>query len=610
MSSNTVAKNALELKEFMAKSSTGGMTTPVPRATPNADALNFFIETYGCQMNTSDSEIVRSILLNSGHVVTTNIESADLILVNTCAIRDNAEEKIWHRLDYFQSLRSKNRHNRHLSHSVSSSLKRKFYPLVGVLGCMAERLKTKLLDEDGVDFVTGPDAYRDIPKLLEAITSSDQKAANTQLSLEETYANISPVRETDSCSAFVSIMRGCNNMCSFCIVPFTRGRERSRELSSILHEVRRLAEQGVREVVLLGQNVNGYHDVSKESAEAYQLNTSYNKSSPEFKNLFESKNKSKPGARFADALAAIAAVHPELRVRFTSPHPKDFPPEVLQVVANTPNVCAALHLPAQSGSSSVLRRMRRGYSREAYLQLVQQVRATIPGVTISTDVISGFCGETNEEHEDTVSMMDSVEFDQAFMFCYSLRDRTHAAHNMSDDVPEEVKLQRLQQVIETFRSRQMRRNVREELGKLRLVLVEGPAKKSAPDRVMLTGRTDGNKRVVFPLHPLFKSVSAIDESSRSELASRFEDANRILFSGDGMSSEACKEVSAQAGKVLTESVSSLLTRSGGASGASGEELIGSYVVVLVTRANGPTLHAVPIAVSSIAESGSKGYVSF
>lgn len=458
--------------------------------------LHFHIETYGCQMNVNDSEIVRSILMKEGHVSASTAETADLILTNTCAIRENAELRVFNRLQYFQSIRKKNR----------VDLKTKGYPIVGVLGCMAERLKDRLLEKDSVDFICGPDAYRDIPRLLQKAltTSTDQKHANTQLSLEETYADVAPVRETNSShSAFVSIMRGCNNMCSFCIVPFTRGRERSRDMATILSEVRALVDTGVREVVLLGQNVNGYHDVSPSSAALFpDTPAAADLVTPGFSNLYNSRRRTSPGARFEDLLEQVASLHPELRVRFTSPHPKDFPAPVLELIGTTPNLCKALHLPAQSGSSSVLKRMRRGYSREAFLDLVARTRELIPGVSLSTDIISGFCGETEEEHQDTLRLLEEVQFDQAFMYAYSLRDRTHAAHTMEDDVPEETKQRRLAEVIQVFRQGVQERNEREELGRLRLVLVEGPSTKSTPEAPTLTGRTDGNKRCIFSAVPL------------------------------------------------------------------------------------------------------------
>ncbi len=274
----------------------------------------------------------------------------------------------------------------------------------------AERLRDQLLMDKSVDFVCGPDAYRDIPRLLQTVVSTDQKHSNTQLSLEETYADIAPVRQVSPHSAFVSIMRGCNNMCSFCVVPFTRGRERSRDMDSVVREVQQLADSGVREVVLLGQNVNGFHDTSEASANAFPA--SVFQATPGFSNLFQGRVRHLPGARFADLLSAVAEAHPEMRVRFTSPHPKDFPLEVLKVIAATPNICASLHMPLQSGSTSTLARMRRGYSQEAFLSLVEQTRANIPGVCLSTDIIAGFCGETENEHQDTLRVMKEVEFDQ------------------------------------------------------------------------------------------------------------------------------------------------------------------------------------------------------
>lgn len=462
-------------------------------------SLSFHIETYGCQMNVSDSEIVRSILIAAGHQHCDDHKEADIILTNTCAIRENAEMKVWNRLKYFQSIRKQRR-----AKGVRNN-----YPIVGVLGCMAERLKEKLLLEESVDFVCGPDAYRDVPRLVDSVVSADQKEANTRLSLEETYADIRPVREVDSMSAFVSIMRGCNNMCSFCIVPFTRGRERSREMKSIMDEVRSLSDSGVKEVVLLGQNVNGYHDISPESAELYP--ESKYKATDGFNNLYNSKKKQLPGARFPDLLLAIADINPEMRIRFTSPHPKDFPDEVLKAIAQRPNLCPSIHLPLQSGSSSVLQRMRRGYTREAYLELVAKARRMIPNVAISTDIITGFCGETEEEHQDTIALMNEVKFDQAFMFAYSLREKTHAAHNMSDDVPEEVKQRRLTEIIETYRSHLIRKNISDEYGQLRLVLVEGPSTKSTPEYPTFTGRTDGNKRVIF------RATNVVDFSSLGSL---------------------------------------------------------------------------------------------
>lgn len=560
------------------------ISTTIPDTVLNS---RVYIETYGCQMNVSDSDVVRSILLKEGYSITNEENDANIVLINTCAIRENAEGKVWNRLSYFQSLRNKNR----------ISKKQKF-PYIGVLGCMAERLKEKLLDEESVDFVCGPDAYRDIPRLLNKVSSTDQKEANTILSFDETYADISPVRTSISSSAFVSIMRGCNNMCSFCVVPFTRGRERSRSLSSIIDESKKIIEvDNIREIVLLGQNVNGYHDISEESSQKYHFRNSYNKSSELFSNLFESRKKKMPGARFVDALQEIAALHPEVRIRFTSPHPKDFPPEVLYTIADTPNICASLHLPLQSGSTSVLERMRRGYSREAYFKLVEDARKIIPGVTISTDIITGFCDETEDEHRETVTAMEQIVFDQAFMFCYSLRDRTHAAHNMNDNVPEDVKLRRLQEIIDTYRKALIKKNLDTELGALRLVLVEGFAKKSTVDRILLTGRTDGNKRVVFPYHKyIFKDLSISRDTVQS--------VSRILNQVDEMIKYDDKNIeNSYKSRIeelqLNDSIDNPLIS---------EDLFGKYVIVKIIKAGGQTLHAIPISVGSIEKYGSKGFV--
>eukprot|EP01039_Chlorochromonas_danica_P000060 gene60-64_t len=493
------------LSDFIKKSTTSTTNTSNllenEKPTLALQPMKFHIETYGCQMNVSDSEIVSTLLTAAGHQPCADLEEADLILTNTCAVRDNAESKVWNRLKYFQSIRRKRR----------TKASRGRYPVVGVLGCMAERLKEKLLTEESVDFICGPDAYRDIPRLLERVVTVGQKQANTVLSFEETYADINPIREVNTTSAFVSIMRGCNNMCSFCIVPFTRGRERSRPMASILDEIATLSARGVKEVVLLGQNVNGYHDTSEESALKFP-STPY-KATPGFNNLFRSKKRDLPGARFPDLLRAVAAINPEMRVRFTSPHPKDFPEEVLEAIAETPNICAALHLPVQSGSTSMLERMRRGYTRDAYLSLVDNVRRMIPGVTISTDVIAGFCDETEAEHADTLSLMEHVQFEQAFMFAYSLRERTHAAHTMQDNVPEDVKQRRLQEIIDTFRSNVGKRNIQEETDKVRVVLIEGEATKSTPQNIIFTGRTDGNKRVVFPARDIPSFAGVLQQPS-------------------------------------------------------------------------------------------------
>jgi len=574
--------------------------------------LKVYVETYGCQMNVSDTEIVLSILKSAGHEHISTITDADVIITNTCAVRENAEDKVHNRLKYFHSLRKRNK----------TKGSKSYFPLVGVLGCMAERLKDKLLAEESVDFVCGPDAYRDLPRLLDSIISSigssdtdTYKAANTLLSMEETYADIRPVRLDNNSNAYVSIMRGCNNMCSFCIVPFTRGRERSRPFQSIIDEITALrnpinGNNLVREVTLLGQNVNGYHDISAESAAMFP--TSVYKATVGFENLFKSKRRDLPGARFPDLLRAVADIDPELRIRFTSPHPKDFPDEVLDLIAERPNLCASLHLPVQSGSSSVLKRMRRGYTREIYLDLIDRVRQKIPEVTISTDVITGFCDETEQEHEDTLSLMQQVGFDQAFMFAYSLRDKTHAAHSelMRDSVDEATKQRRLKEIIEMFRSRLREKNQLQESGALRLVLLEGPSTRSGS---VLTGRTDGNKRVLFPAAAVLTSLDRLDKKDL-----RPSDERVSCDSGDDLAMwlERGREDESALRKVLfspfesipTEVKTSLLSEGLTAlldshphAIALGAENTGQYVVVRILKADGPTLRGVALSLSSIAE---------
>jgi tRNA-2-methylthio-N6-dimethylallyladenosine synthase len=404
----------------------------------------FYIETYGCQMNFADSEIVNAILLEKGMDPVNNAELADIILVNTCSIRENAETKVWNRLKEFRGLKAQNK-------SLT----------VGVLGCMAERIKDQIIEEEQlVDIVVGPDAYRDIPRLIEEVEDG-QKAVNVLLSLEETYADIAPVRTTgNGVSAFVSIMRGCDNMCSFCVVPFTRGRERSRPLESILNEIRQLSDQGYKEVTLLGQNVNSYKDGNHT---------------------------------FSTLMDKASLLDPEMRFRFSSPHPKDFPDELLHLIAERPNLCNYIHIPAQAGSDSMLERMRRPYTRDQYLQLIEKMKGIIPGLSLSTDIIAGFCGETEEEHQQTLSLMREVEYDLAYMFAYSERERTLAYRKFEDDVPEEVKKRRLSEIISQQMSIQHRRN-NDEIGQRHVVLVEGTSKRSEQQ---LSGRTDTNKIAVF-----------------------------------------------------------------------------------------------------------------
>lgn len=404
----------------------------------------FYIETYGCQMNFADTEVVNSILIEDGMSPVMSAEEADIIFVNTCSIRENAETRVWNRLKEFRSLK-----------------KEKEHLTVGVMGCMAERIKDQIIDQEKlVDIVVGPDAYRDIPNLLKEVNDG-RKAVNVLLSLEETYADIAPVRTSgNGITAFVSIMRGCDNMCSFCVVPFTRGRERSRPMSSILKEIQQLSEQGYREVTLLGQNVNSYK--------------------------FEDID-------FTRLMDEASKVDPEMRFRFSSPHPKDFPEPLLHLIAERPNLCNYIHIPAQAGSDTMLERMRRPYTREQYLALTGRMREIIPGVSLSTDIIAGFCDETEEEHQATMSLMKIVEYDLAYMFAYSERERTLAHRKYEDNVPEKVKKIRLTEIIQQQMSIQEKNN-RLEIGQRHVVLAEGKSKRSDQQ---LSGRSDTNKMVVF-----------------------------------------------------------------------------------------------------------------
>ena len=422
-----------------------------------------YIESYGCQMNFSDSEIVASIMHENGYHTTGNIYETDVIFVNTCAIRENAEQRVRQRLKEFKALK---KHKPHL--------------VVGVLGCMAERLKEKFLEEEKlVDIVVGPDAYRALPNLVGQVEDG-QKAVNVILSLEETYADITPVRlGGNGISAFISIMRGCDNMCSFCVVPFTRGRERSRNPETILQEAKELFVAGYREVTLLGQNVDSYLWFGGGPKK-------------EFKNLTEEeKNNS---VNFAELLSRVASISKDLRIRYTTSNPRDMTDEVLEVMAAHPNICRYIHLPVQSGNTAVLERMNRGYSREEYLERIHAIRRYMPDCAISTDIITGFCGETEEEHADTLSLMQEVGFDYAYMFKYSERPNTLAQRKYKDDVPDEIKTRRLQEVIELQTQLSLASN-QQDIGKTFEVLVEGPSKKNEAEYF---GRNSQNKVIVFP----------------------------------------------------------------------------------------------------------------
>ncbi|PKU71352.1 CDK5RAP1-like protein [Dendrobium catenatum] len=495
-----------------------------------ANKGRIYQETYGCQMNVNDMEIVLSIMKKDGYTeIVEAPENAEVIFINTCAIRDNAEQKVWQRLNYFWFLKREWKTN--VANGRCTSL---HPPKVVVLGCMAERLKEKILDaEKMVDVVCGPDAYRDLPRLLEEVEYG-HKGINTLLSLEETYADISPVRiSSNTISAFVSIMRGCNNMCSFCIVPFTRGRERSRRVESIVREVGELHEQGVKEVMLLGQNVNSYNDLSAvkdvEPGSSWEL-------SEGFSNNCRVRNK---GLRFSDLLDQLSMKFPEMRFRYTSPHPKDFPDELLYIMRDRYNICKNIHLPAQTGSTTVLQRMRRGYTREAYLDLVKKIRSIIPDVGISSDFICGFCGETEDEHADTLSLMKAVGYDNAYMFAYSLREKTHAHRNYADDVPENVKQRRLTEIIEAFRESKGQ-CFDSQIGTIQLILVEGPNKRHPETE--LTGKSDRGHRVSFPCMPLRHS-SAADVELRKPVAGDFVEVRILKSTQASLSGEALARTS-------------------------------------------------------------------
>lgn len=412
---------------------------------------SFYIESYGCQMNFSDSEIVASILQKEGYSSTRRMEHADLILVNTCSIREKAEDTVRKRLREFNKIKDENPGT-----------------LIGVLGCMAERLKAKLLDQEKlVDIVLGPDAYRDLPKLI-ATAEDGEKGINVLLSREETYADISPLRlDSNGVSAFISIMRGCDNMCSFCVVPFTRGRERSRNAFSILAEATELYHNGYREVTLLGQNVDSYKWENPENNEV---------------------------VNFAQLIEMVAKIHPDLRVRFSTSHPKDITDEVLHTMAKYENLCKYIHLPVQSGNTRVLELMNRTYTREWYMNRMEAIRRIIPDCAVSSDIITGFCTETEEEHQETLSMIDWAQYSMSYMFFYSERPGTLAARKLEDDIPLDVKKRRLSEVIELQTGISHKLN-QQDIGKTFKVLIEGDSKRSDTD---FKGRNSQNKMIIFP----------------------------------------------------------------------------------------------------------------
>ena len=584
-SARVLARNGPGLADFLRADPSGGgrcgaagssavLADDATATSASGARRTAYVETYGCQMNVNDSEVMMAVLAEAGYDETTTVNAADVILINTCAIRDKAEAKIWQRLAYFRSL--------------GNGKKKAEKPVVGVLGCMAERLKTKLLEADQLaDLVAGPDAYRDLPNLISAVNGGE-KAMNVQLSVEETYADIVPVRKEGAHAAFVTIMRGCDNACSFCIVPYTRGRERSRDPASIEYEVRLLSEQGVKEVTLLGQNVNSYAYSDEiagggttdflsmlsagiddgKTREEDVLGTEEPRAtlpgmSPEvaaaggtpfvgyaegFSSRYRADKRREGSVQFAALLDRVAAIDPEMRVRFTSPHPKDFPDEVLDVIARRPNVCNCLHMPAQSGNTRTLENMARGYTREAYLNLIDRVKAKIPGCAITTDIIVGFCGETEEEHEDTVSLIRQVKYESAFMFAYSMREKTGAARRLTDDVPEATKKRRLAEIIAAQREEALLAN-EAEIGKIVCVLVDGAARKDKTEK--LAGRTCANKRVVV---------------RRATASERFD---RDKETGFGVANVPLR--------------------------------IGEYVAARVTGANASTLFAEPVARTTLSE---------
>ena len=420
--------------------------------------LKLYLESYGCAMNFSDSEIIASILAEVGYSTTKDEKEADLILVNTCSIREKAEDTVRNRLQHFKNYKKKNRRL-----------------VVGMLGCMAERLKDKLLEQEKlVDLVVGPDAYRDLPNLIDKVQGG-QKSVNVLLSREETYAEISPVRLDDKgVTAFISIMRGCDNMCSFCVVPFTRGRERSRDPKSIVAEAQDLFNQGYKEVTLLGQNVDSYK---------WNLDIKGNIKNPDL-----------PVVKFAELLEMVAQVRPDLRIRYSTSHPKDMTNDVLHVMAKYENICKYIHLPVQSGSSTMLKKMNRGYTREWYMDRVAAVRRIMPECELSTDIITGFCGETPKEHDETISLLKEVGYIMAYHFKYSERPRTLAERKFEDDVPEKIKADRLTEII-AVQKVEARKRTERLVGGVYRVLVEGPSKKNP---VEFYGRTTHNSVVIFP----------------------------------------------------------------------------------------------------------------
>lgn len=449
-------------KKELLEESRQGEVLKIPNANSQEGGKKLYIESYGCQMNFSDSEIVASVLNKEGYTTTSNMDEADLVFLNTCSIRDKAEETVRKRLN-----------------AIKHDPNKKKGVKVGVLGCMAERLKSKLLEEEKlVDLVAGPDSYRKLPELVDDIEDG-QKAVNVLLSREETYDDIEPVRiNSNGITAFVSIMRGCDNMCTFCVVPFTRGRERSRDAASIVNECKDLYSKGYKEVTLLGQNVDSYRWSDN----------------PELRGKALKEAPREDVVDFAKLLIMVAEIAPDLRVRFSTSHPKDIIDEVLFAIRDYKNICNYIHLPAQSGNTRILEKMNRTYTREWYDDKVKRIKEVIPECAISTDIITGFCSETEEEHQDTVDLMKKVRYELAYMFFYSERPGTLAQKKYEDDIPEDVKKRRLQEIIEI--QTQINKELNEaEVGKTYEVLVEGTSKRDKND---LRGRNSQNKMIIFP----------------------------------------------------------------------------------------------------------------
>lgn len=449
-------KEEVNLDKTIDESRQGEATLVVSENTLGSKKL--YVESYGCAMNFADSEVVASIMSQNGYVTTRDVEEADVVLINTCSIRENAESRVRKRLSNFKKRKQK-----------QPDL------IVGVLGCMAERLKKNLLEEEKlVDLVAGPDAYRDLPGLILEVEGG-QKAVNVLLSRDETYADIAPIRlDKNGVSSFVSITRGCDNMCSFCVVPFTRGRERSRDPETIYNECAELFNSGYREVTLLGQNVDSYRWNMTSKGEV--------------------KDETQPTTNFAQLMESVAAISPYLRIRFSTSHPKDMTDEVLEVISKHENICNYIHLPIQSGNSEVLQRMNRGYSREWYLERIEAIRSIIPNCSISTDIITGFCDETEKEYQDTLSIMKEVKWDFSYMYKYSERPKTLAERRFEDNVPEEIKSSRLTEIINLQQENSLEVNER-QIGQIHKVLVESFSKRSEEH---MAGRNDHNTTVIFP----------------------------------------------------------------------------------------------------------------